>query len=338
MATIKDIASRLNLSSSTVSRALTDNEGVSEATRELVKRTAEEMNYTINRFAKNLVTKTSYTIGFMIPDISDVFFSKSAYGVEEALKNTGYSLSYTNVERNSDRVLEYLKRAEEYQYDGIFITLDAWTDQVVKQLRALRIPIVSLRRRTPNLLEGKVPFVDSDHEDGVDQVVKHLVTLGHRSIGFIGFDTPVGLERTRSYHLAAEKYGIEKVLLQNYSFHDAGIRIMLGYKSAERLLGEHPNLTALFAADDQLALGVLQYLDEKHIDVPGQISVIGYDDRDVSGLFCIQLSTLRQQLFELGYQAGQLMLDMIASPDQPAKSAIIKPKLIVRKTTGPCPR
>lgn len=120
MATIVDIAKQLSLSKSTVSRALSNSPGISEKTSRLVKKTAKEMNYSVNRIAQNLVKKKSQTVGFMIPDISDGFFPSMAIAAENVLGEAGYSVSYVNVQRNPDRAFRFLQTAEEYVWDGIF--------------------------------------------------------------------------------------------------------------------------------------------------------------------------------------------------------------------------
>lgn len=335
MVTINDIAQKLGLSTSTVSRALTDASGVSLQTRERVKKAAEEMNYSVNRFAQNLVTRRSDKIGFMIPDISDSFFAKSAYGVEEALHSTPYSLAYTNVKRNSEKVCDYLRQAEEYCYAGAFVTIDDWTDGVCAMLRSMRIPVISLRRKPPKALQDRIPYVDSDHLGATESIVSHLMQLGHQTIGYIGFDTPVGQERARNFRTVAEKHGLQYYEISNISYHNANIRISVGYHSARKLLDEHQNITAIYAGDDQIALGVLQYLDEMHVSVPQELSVVGYDDRDTARLYCVQLTTVRQQLFEIGEYAGGMMLKMIEDPQAKISGMRVPTLLQRRRTTGP---
>lgn len=335
MTTIRDIAVRLGLSTSTVSRALTDAYGVSEDTRQLVKRTAQDMNYAINRFAQNLVTRRSNTIGFLIPDISDSFFAKSAYGVEESLRNTPFTLAYTNVKRSPDNVLDYLRRAEEYCYAGAFVTIDDWTEAVVAQLAHMSIPVISLRRKTPAALASKIPYVDSNHLDGIEAEVKHLLALGHQRFGYIGFDTPVGVERAAAFKQIACKYGLDVETVSNFSYHNARIRISVGYTSAQKLMERSRDITALCAGDDQVAIGAMQYLSESGLRVPQDVSVCGYDDRDVAQLYCIQLTTVRQQLFEIGEQAGRMMTGMITRPQEMPQSLCVPTLLCPRKTTGP---
>lgn len=339
MATIRDVARKLGVSTSTVSRALTGSSGVSEKTRELVKQMAEEMNYSANRFAQNLVTARSNTIGFMIPDISDSFFAKSAYGVEEAIRNTPYTLAYTNVKRNQENVCDFLRKAEEYCYAGAFITVDEWSEQVKARLYSMRIPIISLRRRPPGDMAEFLPYVVSDDFGGMESIINHLLNLGHQKFGYIGFDTLVGAERLNAFEKTARKHGIDFYSISSFSYHDAGTRILGGYNSAQSLLNAHNDITALCAGDDQLAIGALQYLDEVGIRVPQDISLVGHDDRDVTQLYCIQLTTVHQHLFEIGEYAGRMMLDMIAKPDQMRPNGISVPmELRVRRTTGPAPQ
>lgn len=335
MANIRDLARDLGLSTSTVSRALSDSPGVSEKTRRLVKQTAERMNYSVNRFAQNLVKRQSNVIGFMIPDISDSFFAKSAYGVEEAIQSSPFELAYTNVKRSPQKVCEYLRKAEEYCYAGAFVTIDEWTPAVQEQLRAMNIPVISLRRKTPECLADRIPYVDSDHVLGTEAIVGHLLEQGHREFGYIGFDTPVGLERAEAFRQVAKRRSLRYCEVSNISYHNAQIRISVGYSSAQRLLHEHPEITALCAGDDQLAIGALQYLRENQIDVPGDISLAGYDDRDIAQLFSIQLTTVHQQLFEIGQYAGAMMLERIDRPDAEYRSLSVPSTLRVRKTTGP---
>ena len=334
MSTIRDIARQLGVAPSTVSRALTDASGVSEKTKMLVRETADKMNYSVNRHARNLVTRRSNLIGFMIPDISDSFFSKSAYGIEEALRNSEFEMVYTNVRRDPDNICAFLRRAEEYCYAGAFVTIDVWTDAVKAQLRAMQIPVISLRRQTPLDMTDVLPFVDSDHVSGTESFVGHLLQLGHKRVGYIGFDTPVGQLRAEAFRATAARKHLDYEEVSNFSYHNADIRISAGYRSAQCLLEAHPDLTALCAGDDQLAIGALQYLMENHYRVPEDISLVGYDDRDVAQLFCIQLTTVRQQLFEIGQVAGRMMLERIRNPQAPLQSMRVPTTLKIRRTTG----
>ena len=333
MTTIVDIAKKLNISKSTVSRALTNSAGVSAKTRDLVLKTAKDMRYSANAYARSLVSKRSHMICFMIPDITDTFYQMMANAAETVLAKAGYSVFYKNVRRDPEEAMRFLQLAIEYNMDGVFITLDDWTDDICSMIGAMTIPVISLRRRTPECLRGKVPYVDSDYDDGIDNAVTYLMSLGHKEIGYIGFETLVGLERLVVFEESCERHGLRKNIIRNRSFQDAGVRIDVGYNSAKKLINDNPRITALFAGDDQLALGALRYLGEKGIAVPDEMSVLGCDDRSISSLYCVQLSTLRQERAESGRLAGQLMLRMI---EEPGYCEDIKVPMTIkeRKTVG----
>ena len=165
MTTIVDIAKKLNISKSTVSRALTNSAGVSAKTRDLVLRTAKEMRYSANAYARSLVSRKSHMICFMIPDITDTFYQMMANSAETVLAKAGYSVFYKNVRRDPEEAMRFLQLAIEYNMDGVFITLDDWTDDICSMIESMTIPVISLRRRTPECLRGKVPYVDSDYDD-----------------------------------------------------------------------------------------------------------------------------------------------------------------------------
>jgi len=333
MITIVDIAKKLNISKSTVSRALTDGKGVSPKTRELVLKTANEMNYSVNQFARNLVGSKTHLISFMIPDITDTYYQKMAGSADRFLTANGYSVFYRNVMRSPEASLEFLKQAMEFHVDGVFVTLDEWTPAICDFIRHMPIPVISLRRKPPQDLEGIVPFVDCDYSEGLENAVTYLNSLGHKDIGYISFETVVGKERALAYESVCMKRNLKCHMVRNKSWQDALARIEVGRNSTRKLLAENPDLTAILAGDDQLALGVLKYCSEEGIRVPRDLSVMGCDDRSVASLFCIQLTTLGQQREEAGLLAGQLMVDMIEHQG-PAESIIVPMVIRERNTVG----
>lgn len=333
MTTIVDIANKLKISKSTVSRALTNSSDVSAKTRELVLRTAKEMNYFVNAYARNLVTNRSHLISFMIPDIADTFYQKIARSADDYLSKAGYSMFYRNVKRDPKESLKFLKQAMEFHMDGVFITLDEWTDEICDFIRNMNIPVISLRRKTPEKLKGIVPYVDCDYYEGLDNTITYLGSFGHKEIGYIAFETVVGKERISAYESICSKHGLALQMVRNRSYQDAGVRIEVGYNSAKKLIKENPQITAILSGDDQLAIGALKYCTEAGIRVPEDISIMGCDDRSVGSLYCIQLTTLGQQREESGLLAGQLMIDMIEQPG-PHESINVPMIIRERRTVG----
>lgn len=338
MVTIIDIAKRLNISKSTVSRALSDSPGVSEKTRVLVKQTAVDMNYYVNRMAQSLVDKQSRTIGFMIPDIADDFYSSMAIAAENVLERSGYTVSYMNMQRTTERARLFLQRAEENRWDGAFITLDDWNEQISKKLQNMNIPLISLRRKVPAPLSDRIPFVDSDRVEGVVRGIEYLISLHHENILFLSFDSLVGEEGSQAYKECMRKHGLQEFLSLNYFYQDTTLRIQQGYNSTKLFFEKYPQITAVFAGNDYLALGAMHYFREHGVSIPERVSILGYDNREVSALFCTQLSTIKHQIKIIGERAGELMLHMVHNKtnDERPLDISIPTTLYIRKTTGYC--
>jgi|GEM_PF-821155 len=338
MATIIDIAKHLQLSKSTVSRALTGSEGVSEKTRKLVKQTAEEMHYSVNRMAQNLVNKQTHTIGFMIPDIADDFYSPMAIATENVLEQAGYTVSYMNMQRTTERAYHFLQRAEENHWDGAFITVDDWNESICAKLRSMHMPIISLRRKVPADIAGQIPCVDSDRSEAVERGINYLISLKHKNILFIGYNSLVGLEASNTFRQCMRKRGLSEFISMNDFYKDTSMRIQQGYTATRKICELHPEITAIFVGNDYLALGALQFLHEKGVQVPQDMSVLGYDDREISSLFCVQLSTIHHQSQLIGEKAGELMLQMLHETRKHPEyqSVAIPTTLCIRQTTGIC--
>jgi DNA-binding LacI/PurR family transcriptional regulator len=333
MITIKDMAKQLHLSPSSVSRALNGSSEIGAETKRRVIEFAEASGYFPNRYAQQLVRKNSYTIGFMIPDISDTFFSKSAHGVEKVLQQSGHEISYFSAGRNTDRTCEFLIRAKQYRYNGVFLTPDAWDDKLVRMIESMDIPVVVLRRKTPDTLP-QISFVDSDQYGGAILAMRHLMDLGHKAIGFIGMDTLSVMECRKAYRDAVSAAGFRGYESPECHDNDAARRQKIGYEFAKDLLKENRELTAFFAADDYMAIGALEYLSDQHIRVPEEFSVAGFDDRDITSLFCINLTTVHQPLREIGYAAADLMLRLLGDRDAKREAVLIDTSLVVRGTTA----
>lgn len=329
MLTIKDIAKDLNLSASTVSRVLKDSPQIGMKTKQMVLEYVKEHNYIPNRFAQNLVTQQSKTIGYMIPDISDGFYSQSAYGIESVIVPAGYDIAYHSTQRNTHNIFKFLEQAVEYRYLGVFLTPNEWTQELIEKIKVLPIPVVLLRRRTPKELEG-VPSVGTDYICGMEQAVNHLASLGHKDILYIGSQD----ERMTGYDKAMSSCGFISHCYDTGFCFETEVRIKLGKTAMSRLLIQYPEATAVICTDDYTALGAMEALSERGITVPEKYSVVGFDNREISRLYCTNLTTVHQFQFEIGKEAAEVMLKMIHDPNYEPESFLKKPKIIVRKTSG----
>ena len=334
MTTIKDIAKYLNISTSTVSRAINRHPEISPETTRLVHETAEKMGYIPNRNAQKLVGSGGVTIGFTIPDINDSFFAKCAVGAEEVIRREGHDIAYHSIQRNTDKLCEFLVRAKEFRYAGVIITPEYWDERLFQYIKRTQIPTVILRRKTPDDVTD-ICYADSDHYGGVRELCSYLLRLGHRHIAFVTYDAIVLNERRQGYEDTMRRNGMTVYVEECQRTIDSDQVMPLGYEGAKRVLASHPEVTAIIGANDLLAVGALQALHEAGIRVPEQMSVAGFDNRSICDLYNIQLTTVEQPLKELGSQAAEMALRLARDPvDRPA-SIIMKTRLITRSTTAP---
>lgn len=310
MVTIKDIAEMTHLSPSTVSRVLNHHPAISESTRKLVMECVEKLQYAPNRNAQNLVRQSSRTIAFMIPDIADTYFSSAAVGVEEILHQNRYDIVYINTNREPARVLGLLNQCREYQYSGVFVTPDVWDDALLAAIHAMPVPVISLRRKPPYTIP-EIPYVDSDHYTGAREATEYLFSLGHTEIALITANTLIYNERQRGYEEAIRNHRLKKHVSCLKTGVPSSMRFRAGYQAAEELLEGEASISAILATDDRMAIGVLEYLAKTGRSAPQDVSVIGCDDRPEGQLYPFQLTTIRQDILEIGRNAAQMMVRMI---------------------------
>ncbi|TBL75649.1 LacI family DNA-binding transcriptional regulator [Paenibacillus thalictri] len=329
MPTIKDIAKKLGVSVSTVSRALNNHPDIREETKEEVLEAIKKLNYTPNALARSLIHKRSYTIGLMIPDITDQFFSAMAQGVEEVLSDSGYLVVYGNMSRSPKKERIFLQNASERKMDGLIVTPDTMDDEMIALLQRLEIPVVFLRRRPPASLQ--MPFVDVDHYKGTCKAIEYLLSLGHKDIGFIGLPdySFTGRERYRGFVDTMNRHGIE--LHPNGCVFDER-SIALGYQGMAQLHVNYPGMTAVFAANDLLGVGALEWLAENRISVPEQMSVVGFDNLEMTNLHWIKLTTVAQPRTEMGKKAAELLMEMISEKRLASESILFDTELVIRNT------
>ena len=165
MATIRDVAKHLGISVSTVSRYLNNHPDLSEETRSRIAEAIRELDYVPSSAARNVSRLSTHTIGLTIPDIQDSYFSDNAYGVENYLQEKGYTLVYGSLNRSPQKMLEFVRYAREMRFDGMIVTPEEWSPELLNLLKKTDIPVVALRRRPP--AESGIPYVDADHYDGV---------------------------------------------------------------------------------------------------------------------------------------------------------------------------
>lgn len=316
------------MSSATVSRALTGRGYVREELREKILQVARELDYQPNSLARGLITKQSYTIGLVLPDITNPFFPAVARGVEDVAQRNGYNVILCNTDGNPRKEASYLGVLRSKQVDGVIFTTSQVSARHVERLLDAGTPVVLADRR----VKIDCDFVVVDNIEGAYLATQHLIALGHSAIGVITGPQKVttSTERIEGYRRALQESGVkmrdELILEGDYRQHS-------GYRHAKSLLklGDPP--TAIFACNDLMAIGVLAALEEEGIRVPEEVAVVGYDDTLLASVVRPGLTTVAQPKYEMGAIACELLIDRIRAKDRPTQQVILKPQLIIRESS-----
>jgi LacI family transcriptional regulator len=330
MVTIRDIARTVGVSPSTVSRALSHSPLVNEATRKRIVEAARDLGYERNEVARALVKGSSGAVGLVVPDITNPFFSDIARGVGEIADRAGYGLLLCNTEGRPDRELNYVRLMRRKRVDGLLLCSATVDPPYLDEVRRSRTPFILVSRlcNDPDL-----SYVVTDDTAGGRLAVEHLVALGHRRIGFIGGpeDVQASRDRMQAYLDVLAEHGLPSD--ERWRCF-AGFTQDSGREAGGRMLSLPNAPTAIFAANDVTALGLLEVADGLGLDVPRDLSVIGYDDISYCSLPRIQLTTVAQPAVEMGQIAADWLLSRIEDETAGAMQRVLRPRLVLRSTTA----
>lgn len=325
--TIKDIAKRIGVSYATVSRALNDRPGVRASLKDRIMNEARKMGYQPNAVARGLIMKKTDTIGLVIPDITNPFFPEVARGVEDAASDLGYNLFLCNTNWSAEKEKTYLRVLQEKRADGIIITPVSDDDESV--FDQVSIPLVFVSRLPANSSNS---YVTIDNVRGGFLATKHLIEGGYRRIAFVGgnAEVHVNAERLEGYRsaLARYHYRLDDNLVVSGSFKTES-----GYALAQTLLALPDPPDAVFAANDVIALGVLQYVSEAGLRVPEDFGIIGFDDIPFVSYPQIRLTTVSQPKYEMGRTAAEICIARVDGGRDKEVRTILEPELVIRSTT-----
>jgi len=336
--TIQDVARVAGVSTATVSRALSAPNRVSERTRDIVLEAVAETGYVANEMARNLRQQKSNSICVIAPDLSNPFFSFIISGIEQICGPLGYGVFVTESglsQNDKTRIVNLMASA---RVDG-FIVLDGMLDHSLLKARGRsgqRAPIVA----ACEWKEGTMtPSVIVDNIGGAAEAVKHLAALGHTKIGHIAGPNENILTETR---IKGFKKGIEACGLayRTEFILEGGFNLESGYEAAEKWLRMAERPTAMFCASDREAFGFISRLAKDGVRVPDDVSVIGFDDIEVSGYFIPALTTISQPRVEIGRVAATKLFELIknnGATDEIEQTSQLDVTLIVRESTAPPP-
>lgn len=334
--TIKDVAKVANVAPSTVSRVIANSPRISEKTKERVREVMDQLGYHPNFIARSLASQSTRAIGLVMPSSTDVVFQNPFFptvltGLSEGAHSKQYALHMTTGKTEDEIFDGVVAMVQGGRVDGAILLYSKVEDRVIAYLKERNFPFVVIGK--PFKDDENTNYVDNDNFKAGKEVTEHLIQLGHDKIGFIGgnLDLVVTVERLLGYEKALRNSGIE--LEDKYIVNDEFLRES-GQDAVEVLLSlEHPP-TAMVVADDLMALGVLNKLDEMGITVPQDVSIVSFNNVLIAEMARPPLTSVDINIFELGYQAAKNLIQIIENPNEPTKRIIVPFKIVTRYSCG----
>lgn len=331
--TLRDVARLAGVHPATVSRALNEETRalVNEETARRVLKAADELGYQPNPIARGLKTNRSYTIGVLIPDLTNPLFPPILRGIEDHLETGGYTPLAVNTDNDPERELVDVQAMRARQVDGIIAATARRDHRLHDALLEAGIELVLVNRRQ---LELPVSSATADDRLGMRLAVEHLLGLGHTRIAHLAgpLDYSTGLDRYVSFHETMRAAGLEP---------DPGLVVVAeafteseGARLCRQLMDDGRRFTAVAAANDLLALGCYDVFAERGVRCPEDVSVIGFNDMPFAARFHPPLTTIHIPHYEIGKAAAQLMLERLQEGDSPPREVMLRPSLVVRGSTA----
>ena len=334
--TLRDVARVAGVHPATVSRALNEETRalVNQETARRVLQAAEELGYQPNPIARGLKTNRSYTIGVLIPDLTNPLFPPILRGIEDRLETAGYTPLIANTDNDPERELLDSQAMRARQVDGIIAATARRDHRLHDALLEAGIELVLVNRR-----QGELPVSSATADDalGMRLSVEHLLSLGHTRIAHLAgpLDYSTGLDRHESFLETMRAGGLEpdpELVLVAEAFTEAE-----GARLCGHLMGEGVEFTAVAAANDLLALGCYDVFAERGVRCPEDVSVLGFNDMPFAGRFQPPLTTIHIPHYEIGTAAAELMLERLQDGGSPPREIRLEPSLVVRESTGRAP-
>lgn len=325
--TIKDIARKTGVSVSTVSRVINKTKPVSDDLKKKVLEVINKEGYVPSHIARSLIFRRTDTIGVVVPNISQYFYIMMLEGITDVLEKYGYQMLVRNIKNDGKSKMQYIDLLAERRVDGIILLHETSNPAIKDYLSNCGIPIVMASIEIPGVNHTSVRV--DDYRAACD-AVEYLVSLGHREIAIIyGTEITVGDFRTRAYVNTMRKYGLpvkeSRMARGNYTMES-------GYSAMKKLLNKKERVTAIFATTDEMAIGAINCAVDMGYNVPGDISVMGFDDIELSSYFRPRLTTIRQPIKDIGKISTEILITSLKGESFPRKNIIVQHELIKRES------
>jgi DNA-binding LacI/PurR family transcriptional regulator len=328
--TIYDIAKEAGVSIATVSKVINGKGRISTETRSAVFAIMERLDFQPSVIASALAGKKTFTLGLLIPDVSNPFFAEIARAIEDQGHQMGYSVVMCNTDNKDEKVERYISLLLQKSVDGIIIATGIEKKEILEQLLARKLPIVLIARELPLIAVDTV--VVDDYVGGC-MAANHLLQIGHKEIAILSESQKVSSsrERIRGFRQTMSDAGLT---LNEQWLKVCDYKVEDGKNKALELLHEAHRPTAIFACNDMLAVGVLQAAKEMKMIVPNELSIISFDNTILSSVTNPPLTTIAQPMEQMGKHAVNLIVENIKEGNQLKQRIVLRPEFILRESTS----
>jgi DNA-binding LacI/PurR family transcriptional regulator len=332
--TIYDVARLAGVSTATVSRALNGTARIAPATQAAIAAAIDQLGFAPSTIARSLVTKSTQTIAFLLPDITNPFYAALVSGIQDSALARDHTMLLCTTEGDPEREEQYLNLLRAKSVDGALVDgLVLPSDRIARFVRE-GFAIVCLDR---DIDSRSIPLGQGDNRRGGRMAVEYLLGLGHTEIAHVTGvrDLRISEDRLEGFRDAHKNVG---VVLDERSITEGNFTEEGGYEATRRLLDDHVPFTAVFAANDLSALGVVTALTQSGLRVPEDVSVVGFDDLRLAAYMSPPLTTVHQPAAEIARRATEILIDLTHGMKVRTMRQLLPPKLVVRASTAPPPR
>lgn len=330
MVTIKDVASKANVSPATVSRVINDQPHVAEHIRERVLQAINDLNYRPNRTAQRLRAANSHLVGVILSDIKNPFYTLALSGIESILAQKGLSVLICNSDTDQFRENDFIKLMLAEGVAGLIVAPAKESSDALAEAVKNGLPLVIIDRR---MSRPKTDVVLADNQNGARLAIQHLLQLGHHRIAIVNGPQHLTSGRER-YAGFLEAMAEANAPVNDHLVRFGDYQLESGYTLTRDLLRQPHPPSALFIANNLMTIGALNAIHEMGVRIPDDIAVIGFDDLPWAASLNPPLTTVGQPGFDIGVHAAELLLNRIEFPNRPARTVVLGTELIVRASCG----
>jgi LacI family transcriptional regulator len=329
--TIRDVAKAAGVSHMTVSRVLNGGPQVRESTKEKVLKVIADLDYEPDARARAFATQKSQLLGLVVSDISNPFYAEISRGIEDKAFELGYSVIFCSTDELCRRTEACIKHLLRTGVDGFIFTSVHLREPAVEKLISDNVPVVLVNRK---LKSSDYHYVVCNNFQGAYEITRHLTSLGYKKIAIIAGESHLstGIERLKGYQKALADAGLPErpeYIIQGPFTRDAG------YEAAKGLLALQDRPEAIFGGNDYISLGVLDAAEELGVSIPEDLALTGFDNTKPSARWRTKLTTVSQEIYEMGNLAVQILIDTIDRKNLDyAHKVVLNPKIIIRESCG----